>query len=75
MKGFYMADRAVENRPYALRAVPGFYSSYPGIQIAAQTSDKASDEDLQFMQQLGVEWMMVGIGDQANHNADYYKRL
>ena len=36
------------NRPYALRAVPGFYSNEPGIQLAAQTSHTASDEDLQF---------------------------
>ena len=39
-----------------LRAVPGLYSTYPGIQIAAQTRDSATDEDLQFFQQLGVEW-------------------
>ena len=66
---------SASEKSYALRAVPGFYSSYPGIQIAAQTSDRASDEELQFMQQLGVEWMMVSIGDQANHHAAYYKQL
>jgi mannonate dehydratase len=63
------------DRPYALNAVPGFYSSSEGIQIATGTSDTASDEDLRFMQQLGVEWMMVGVSDLANQNADYYKRL
>ena len=36
------------NRLYALRAVPGLYASKPGIQVAVQTSHKASDEDLQF---------------------------
>jgi mannonate dehydratase len=61
--------------PYALRSVPGFISNSPGIQLAAQTSDKASDEDLQFIQQMGVEWMMVGVSDLANQNADYYKHL
>ena len=68
-----MATQA--ERSYALKAVPGFYSTYSGIQIAAQTSDNASDEDLQFMQQLGVEWMMVGVDDLENQNADYYKAL
>ena len=38
---------------YALRSVPGFHSATAGIQLAAQTNDGASDEDLQFMQQLG----------------------
>lgn len=68
-----MATQA--ERSYALKAVPGFYSTYSGIQIAAQTSDSANDEDLQFMQQLGVEWMMVGVDDLENQNADYYKAL
>lgn len=58
-----------------MRAVPGYYSSTPGIQIAIQTNADASDEDLQFFQQLGVEWAMVGIRDQALHSADYYKHL
>lgn len=56
-----------------MRAVPGYYSSAPGIQIAIQTGSDASDEDLQFFQQLGVEWAMVGIRDQSLHNLDYYK--
>ncbi|MDA0336188.1 MAG: mannonate dehydratase [bacterium] len=60
---------------YKLRAVPGFEASTPGIQLAAQTNDKASDEDLQFIQQLGVEWVMVSVGDDNDQNADYYKHL
>ncbi len=63
------------DRSYALRCVPGFHSTHEGIQLAAQSGDDASDEDLQFMQQLGIEWMMVGVSDQANQNAEYYKRL
>jgi len=62
-------------RPYALRCVPGFHSTHEGIQLAAQCADDASDEELQFMQQLGIEWMMVGVSDLADQNADYYKRL
>jgi mannonate dehydratase len=58
-----------------MRAVPGYYSSTSGIQIAIQTSADASDEDLQFFQQLGVEWAMVGIRTPEQHNADFYKSL
>jgi mannonate dehydratase len=58
-----------------MRAVPGYYSSTAGIQIAIQTGADASDEDLQFFQQLGVEWAMVGIRDVALHTLDYYKHL
>ncbi|NKB70854.1 MAG: TIM barrel protein [Candidatus Latescibacteria bacterium] len=60
-------------RSHALRAIPGFHSTYPGIQIAAQCSDTISDEDLQFMQQLGVEWLMMGVNDEANQNVAHYK--
>ncbi|MCY4605065.1 MAG: mannonate dehydratase, partial [Gemmatimonadetes bacterium] len=63
------------NRPYALRAVPGLYASKPGIQVAVQTSHKASDEDLQFFQQLGVEWVMLGIDDPALHSVEHYKQF
>jgi mannonate dehydratase len=58
-----------------MRAVPGYYSSTEGIQIAIQTSDFASDEDLQFFQQLGVEWAMVGIRDVKKQTLDYYRYL
>ena len=58
-----------------MRAVPGYYSSTEGIQIAIQTNADASDEDLQFFQQLGVEWAMVGIRDAQQHSLDFYKGL
>ena len=60
-------------RTYALRAVPGFHSTCPGIQLAAQTRDTATDEDLQFFQQLGIEWIMLGIEDDAKQNLEFYK--
>ncbi len=40
---------------YPMRAVPGYSSTTEGIQIAIQTSPDATDEALQFFQQLGVE--------------------
>ena len=60
---------------YPMRAVPGYYSSTEGIQIAIQTGANASDEDLQFFEQLGVEWAMVGINDPTQHSAEFYKSL
>ena len=65
----------MSNRRHALRAVPGFHSTYPGIQIAAQTSHHASDEDLQFFQQLGIEWIMLGVEDPALQTLEHYKRF
>ena len=67
----------MDNQPNAIpmRAVPGYMSSTEGIQIAIQTSADASDEDLQFFQQLGVEWAMVGIRDPQQHSLDFYKAL
>ncbi|MCB0186038.1 MAG: mannonate dehydratase [Caldilineaceae bacterium] len=58
-----------------MRAVPGYYSRTPGIQLAIQTSADASDEDLQFFEQLGVEWAMVGIRNPEQHTLDFYKSL
>lgn len=58
-----------------MRAVPGYYSSGPGIQIAFQTTDKATDEDLQFYQQLGVEWAMVTVREAEKHSLEFYQRL
>ena len=68
-----MTSTSTQEGRYALRAVPGFYSNYPGIQIATSAQANASDEDLQFLQQLGVEWVMLGIGDTAQHTAAYYR--
>jgi mannonate dehydratase len=60
---------------FAMRAVPGYVSSTAGIQIAIQTNDDATDEDLQYYQQLGVEWAMLGIKNPANHTAEHYKAM
>ncbi len=60
---------------FPMRAVPGYSSSTPGIQIAIQTGADASDEDLQFFEQLGVEWAMVGIRNPEQHTLEFYKNL
>ena len=65
----------MSEKRYPLRAVPGFFSREPGIQIAGQTSHDATDEDLHFYQQLGIEWLMVGINDEKLHSVETYKQL
>ncbi len=62
-------------RPYPLRTIPGLHASRPGIQIGSQFSASASDEDLQFAQQLGIEWAMVGVDDPAGHSPAAYRAL
>lgn len=60
---------------FPLRAVPGFYGEKPGIQIGTYVPHDASDEDLQFLQQLGVEWAMLNVNDPTQHSADHYCRF
>lgn len=60
---------------YPLRTIPGLYARKPGIQLGASISRDAGDEDLQFLQQLGVEWVMVNMGQDAQQNAEEYLRI
>ena len=60
----------VEAEGYPLRVVPGFCASTPGIQIGTQLSPEASDEDIRFARQLGIEWVTTGLpaGEHSVHN-------
>lgn len=66
-----------QNQPpaYPLRAVPGYYGPRPGIQIGASISSDATDDDLQFLQQLGVDWVMVNIAHPSQHSREFYRQL
>jgi mannonate dehydratase len=59
----------------ALRAIPGLQASRPGIQLGTYISDDAPDEELLFLQQLGIEWVMAIINDPQRHHAGYYRQL
>lgn len=64
------------SQQYALKTIPGYYSSKPGIQIGTQVSGNPTDEDLQFIQQLGVEWVMTSVdGGPEVQTAENYRRL
>lgn len=42
-------------------AVPGYYGSRSGIQLGTQLPATASEDDMRFARQLGVEWVMTGL--------------
>lgn len=41
--------------------IPGYSGSRPGIQIGTQLSPGATDEEMEFARQLGVEWVMTSL--------------
>lgn len=60
---------------YPLSVIPGYYGSSPGIQIGTQLSATATDEEIQFVKQLGVEWVMTGFRDANDHTLENYIAL
>lgn len=62
-------------RPYPLKVIPGYYASKPGIQVGTQLPANASDEEIQFVQQLGIEWITTGLSDPREHNLESYRAL
>jgi mannonate dehydratase len=71
-----MHDMTNRDARYPLRTIPGYYATRPGVQIGTYLSSQASDEDLQFLQQLGVEWVMVIVdGGAATNTVETYARL
>lgn len=60
---------------YPLRTVPGYFASKPGIQIGTQLPADASEEDMRFVQQLGVEWVMTSLDKPEEHTVENYLRL
>ena len=60
------------NRTYPLATIPGYYGSNPGIQIGTKLSSNASDEDIQFVKQLGIEWVMTTVRKAEDQTAEFY---
>jgi mannonate dehydratase len=54
--------------------VPGYFSSRPGIQIGTQLPPDSTDEQLQFVRQLGVEWVMTELPE-GRHTLQEYETL
>lgn len=41
--------------------IPGYFGSRPGVQLGTQLPATASEEDMRFARQLGVEWVMTSL--------------
>ncbi len=65
----------VEGKGYPLSLIPGYFGSKPGIQAATQMSPMASDEDIQFVKQLGIEWVMTGLAPGQAPSAESYQAI
>jgi len=62
-----------ENHSFPL-TIPGYFGSQPGIQIGTQLPPNASEEDMQFTRQLGVEWVMTSLPPE-DQNLEKYLAL
>ena len=51
--------------------VPGYYGSRPGIQLGTQLPPTASEDDMRFARQLGVEWVMTGLPPEQSTLVNY----
>jgi mannonate dehydratase len=52
-------------------AIPGYFGSKPGIQLGTQLPASASEDDMRFARQLGVEWVMTGLPPDQCTEDDY----
>lgn len=67
-------ENAVQPGPTYPMVIPGYVSSKPGIQIGSQLSPDASEDDMKFTRQLGVEWVMTSLPT-PDHTLENYLDL
>src|SRR5207249_5566060 len=53
-------DRPPADKGYPL-IIPGYFGTRPGIQLGTQLPASASEDDMRFARQLGVEWVMTSL--------------
>jgi mannonate dehydratase len=51
--------------------VRGYFGSRPGVQLGTQLPANASEDDMRFARQLGVEWVMTGLPPEQSRLEDY----
>jgi len=56
---------------YPLHTVPGYYGSKQGIQLGTQVWPDASEEQLTFVKQRGIEWVMTSLPVEQQTVEDY----
>lgn len=54
--------------------IPGYFGTQPGIQLGTQLPATASEDDMRFARQLGVEWVMTSL-PAAQSTIDNYQAL
>jgi mannonate dehydratase len=64
------SDKPPTAKGYPL-VVPGYFGSRPGIQLGTQLPPTASEEDMQFARQLGVEWVMTSLRPEESTLENY----
>ena len=60
---------------YPMKTVPGYMNRKRGIQLGLSVRADAGEEDLKFLRQLGVEWVMTGLDKPSDQNAETYRSL
>lgn len=60
---------------YPLSVIPGYYASRPGIQIGTQLDPSASDDDIRFVKQLGIDWVTTGFSESEEHTVEAFVAL
>src|SRR5262245_4628404 len=51
--------------------IPGYFGTRPGIQLGTQLPPTASEDDMRFTRQLGVEWVMTSLRPQESTLENY----
>ena len=51
--------------------IPGYHGSRPGIQLGTQLPPDASEDDMRFSRQLGVEWVMTSLPPEESTLQNY----
>ena len=69
---------------YPMKVIPGYFNSKPGIQVGTKLEGKVTVENgklvfdengIDFLKQIGVEWVMVGHKQVPEHSAEGYAWL
>ena len=55
-------------------SVPGYFGTRSGIQLGTQMRSTATEEEMQFARQLGVEWVMTSLPPEQ-HSLENYQAL
>jgi mannonate dehydratase len=67
-------DRAMSSQArYPMQFIPGYFSSKPGLQVTSALSPTATEEQIQFVQQMGIEWIV--LNDPGEHTVERYRQL